>query len=439
MKESEDILKEQIKSVFDNYEDPFAAQGWEELRKKYPEKKNKKLPILWFSAAAACLILAASTYLLKNSDIKLVNEGNTTAFSDRNVPDNVQKPRASTHLGSLNATDITDATKETIVTNKVENRAQVIEKAIVVKDRFSERNTIQVATNGITANPLNIENIETVKQKGLDTVYNSSQKVIAKIDTVANKQQTNPRQKLSTEDFLKEESKLLANTSAKEKSEKKNTTTIDIFTGTFFNYHDNREAKISAGLGLNANLKLSNSVILSVGAGISQNKISYQNDVPTQLASAMVAKRTEQNSPNSMLSYSSTAINDLSFNGRLLSIDLPVALKFYPTKLRSFYISTGINSSSYISEEYTYNYNESNFTINSGEARTVQETEKANLSGFDFANSAIIAVGINQNIGKHTFIFEPYYKPALNTMGNKNLKISSAGLNLKFNINGNKK
>ncbi|MNR33694.1 hypothetical protein D3C85_1513870 [compost metagenome] len=116
-----------------------------------------------------------------------------------------------------------------------------------------------------------------------------------------------------------------------------------------------------------------------------------------------------------------------------------MVVKFFPSKKQDFYISTGINSSSYITQKYTYNYNWSNFGVKNGEAQVQQETEKSSLKGFDFANSAIIAIGINQNIGKNVLIFEPYYKPALSTMGDKNLRISSAGLNLKFNFNGNSK
>jgi hypothetical protein len=119
----------------------------------------------------------------------------------------------------------------------------------------------------------------------------------------------------------------------------------------------------------------------------------------------------------------------------LLNLDLPIVFKFYPTKKQNFYISTGINSNSYLAQRYDFNYRATNQNINNGQPTFYEETEKSRLNGFNFANSAIFAIGINQKLGKNTsLIFEPYFKPAIGYMGSNNLKINTAGLNLKFNF-----
>ncbi len=441
MKESEDLIKEQIISVFDNYEDDFAAQGWTELRKKYPENRSRKLPIWWMTAAAAaCLIMALGTFLFSNTEDKINATNPTNVASDQTLPHKkdeakeLVKPSSELAQKSQNLVANRAIAKNSVAQNNSTEQANLFNQVMLAKTGSNPEVHNHPAENQHTKAIPPAVNLE---QNNVASIIGNENHALSKTDAEEVKKES-PHTKLSTEDFLKQESKLLANTpTVKDKTANKNNTTIDVFTGTFFNYHDNQEAQLSAGVGLNANLKLSKNLVFSVGAGISQNKVSYQNDVPVEVASAMMSKRSEQNSPTTALS--STAINDLSFNGRLLSVDIPVALKFYPTKQHNFYISTGINSSSYLSQKYTYDYSASNFTINSGEAQTIQETENTHLSGFDFANSAIIAIGINQNIGKHTLIFEPYYKPALNTMGDKNLRISAAGLNLKFNFGRSKK
>ena len=50
-------IKNRIREVFDNYEDPSADEGWLLLREKFPEeKKRRPIAWLWWSAAALFLL-----------------------------------------------------------------------------------------------------------------------------------------------------------------------------------------------------------------------------------------------------------------------------------------------------------------------------------------------------------------------------------------------
>lgn len=449
MKASDEELIEQIKVVFNDYDDGLSEQGWADLRKKFPEKENKKLPIWWLSGIAASLLLVMGLYfgvvfttkktILQNAKNEKTATPSTTN-SDHIVPqnDSISNSKIAT---VENQPVIQKPTQQaTPFTERVMTENPLIASNIAVGEKQPEKNTISTAET-IKNNPQGTA-VDNGSMATTTKVENNQVAEIAQIGAPKNSiEKETPSTKLSTEEFLNKESQKLANN--KNKDIEKNSsskTTLDVFTGTFFNYHDNNEAKLSAGVGLNANVKVAKNLVFSFGAGISQNKVSYENKVPMEVSTSMFAARDNAMSlaPSSTV-YSATATNDVSFNGQLLTIDLPMAVKFYPTKKQDFYISTGINSTSYLSQKYTYNYNWSNFQIKNGEAQSRQETEKSSLRGFDFANSAIIAIGINQNLGRNTLIFEPYYKPALGTMGDKNLRINSAGLNLKFNFNGAKK
>jgi len=458
MKKSEEKLAQQIKAVFDDYDDGFAESGWAALREKYPEKENKKLPIWWLSGIAASLLLAAGLYFNQAFDTEKNILNTKTSKKDTVIAQPLENSKADIEIATTQKA--LKVEKNLATENPIQKRKSTSSN-IITNQQFAIVENKTIVPNSIGKKSIDVSNNASVNQPKAAVVIDNSVVIAAAktatVSTVENPGHNNKTAaennvppveetkttKLTTEEFLKEQSKILAANESK-KDIKKNSaskTTLDVFTGTFFNYHDDNEAKLSAGVGLNANVKVSKNIVFSFGAGISQNKVSYENQVPSQVADAMFASKSNalNAAPVSGAAYSVTATNDLGFNGRMLSIDLPMVVKLYPTKKQDFYISTGINSSTYLSQKYTYNYSVSNFSVQNGAAQPQQQTEESSLKGFDFANSAIIAIGINQNIGKNILIFEPYYRPALGTMGDKNLRISSAGLNLKFNFNGNSK
>lgn len=454
MKTSEEEFIKQFKSTFEDYNDGFADHGWAELRKKYPEKESKKLPIWWLTGVAATLLVVLGLYFYDglekqpNSKADQLADQLAGQLRDKDIATSAAQKPNTDQLKQTNsnqqtlphgikfresaATKVGEFSRNEVAARQVPSMKVVrMEPTSLIKDKVVQSDLASVSEN-LSSDSSMIANHVVSSNRGMTKTDPSSD-----VNTTNN---ATPTVKKSTEEFLNEQTQLLAKSEKKEQKTKNSSTTFDVFTSTFFNYHDNNDAKLSAGLGLNANIQVSKKLVLSVGAGISQNKVSYENKVPAEVMESMATLKSDVLSmaPTNAV-YSATATNDVSFNGRLLSIDLPVSFKFFPTKKQDFYISTGINSSTYLSQKYTYNYSLSNFGIQNGAAQAQQQTEERNLGGFDLANNAIIAVGFNQSLGKNLLIFEPYYKPALNTMGNKNLRISSAGVNLKFNFNGNKK
>lgn len=446
MKASDEELIEQIKVVFDDYDDGLSEQGWADLRKKFPEKENKKLPIWWLSGIAASLLLVMGLYfgeVFNTEKTILQNAKNNKVETPSTTNSNHITPQNDSITNNHIATVENQPTVQKPTQQAAQPSEQLITENPLIASNIAVGEPQKNTVSPVEPNKTNLPATAIVDNGSMVTTTKVENNQVAGIvQTEAPKnmvEKETPPTKLSTEEFLNKESQKLAKNKNLEKNSSSKTT-LDVYTGTFFNYHDNNEAKLSAGVGLNANVKVTKNLVLSFGAGISQNKVSYENKVPMDVAMSMfAAKDNAMSLAPSSTAYSATATNDVSFNGQLLTIDLPMAVKFYPTKKQDFYISTGINSTSYLSQKYTYNYNWSNFQVKNGEAQQRQETEKSSLRGFDFANSAIIAIGINQNLGRNTLIFEPYYKPALGTMGDKNLRISSAGLNLKFNFNGGKK
>ncbi|MFA6277800.1 MAG: hypothetical protein WC622_13690 [Pedobacter sp.] len=423
-------LVSQIKSVFEDVDDGGSENGWLALREKYP-KPNRKLPIWWITGIAASILVAFGVFLLINKSPKEIEQPTQTVQTKVDVkPATGIKPQEQPII----------LKQDKVVTSPIEKEEQPVVLA-------------QKNTPAKTVEPNAIE--EKLKVNSTEHVIALNPKVqanvVLKIDTVKEKVQQNPviannpvvtpnetkNTKKTTEEFLKEQTQLLANSSTKVVEKSKSVkNSIDVFTGTFLNYYADNAVKLNAGFGVNASVKVTKGVFVSFGAGVSQNKIDYKNSVPV----AAVASSDALSSYVAKGALTSSSISDVKVNAQLLNLDLPVTLKFYPTKKQNFYVAAGVNSNSYLTQKYTYGYNVNSVSSLGYTSEPKEEVEKTKLKGFDFANSAIFAIGINQNIGKNnSIIFEPYFKPAIGSMGEKNLKINTVGLNLKFSFTPNQK
>ncbi|MBB2145481.1 hypothetical protein GM921_08305 [Pedobacter sp. LMG 31464] len=419
----------QIKSVFEDVDDGGSDNGWLALREKYPEE-NKKLPIWWLTGIAASIVVAFGLFLVVNKSPKEIEQTTQTAKTKTDV-----KPKPSSAQGeqptSVKQDEVVASTikkeKQPIVLMQENASAKTVErKSIEEKVKTNPAENV-IAVNAMQAGVAN--KVDTVKEKIQQNAVIANNVVVTPTETKNTKK--------TTEEFLQEQTKLLAKNPTKVEDKSKSIkNSIDVFTGTFLNYYADNAVKLNAGFGVNANVKVTKGVFVSFGAGVSQNKIDYKNSVPV----AAVASSDALNSYAGKGSITTSSISDVKVNASLLNLDLPVTLKFYPTKKQNFYVAAGVNSNSYLTQKYTYGYNVNTVSSLGYTSEPKEETEKTKLKGFDFANSAIFAIGINQNIGKNnSLIFEPYFKPAIGSMGDKNLRINTVGLNLKFSFTPSQK
>jgi len=450
MKDIDEELVPQIKAVFENFDDEQSENGWAKLREKYPEKPNKKLPIWWVSIAAAAVLVAIGFLLTLDKTAQKSENGQQLV---KQQP--ISKPKTDSIINQEIISKKDEELKSAKNSFNKKNNGQEREKSIIKKPIIADVKKETVIAK--VGQPIKNESVTNPKVAVIQNPINQNAVVANKVDTaqkintqnqvIANNNGAVVKDpiivKKTTDQFLIDQSKILAQKPKEKQKPKETKSSIEVFSGTFLNYYADNAAKLNAGFGVNANVKLTKSLFVSFGAGVSQNKIEYQKSIPTEVSRSMsysaldAANAATNNNPGAT---NSTSISDISINAQLLNFDIPVSLKFYPTKKQNFYISTGINSNTYLSQKYTYGYNLSNKNV-LGITQTAkqEETEKSAVNGFDFATSAIFAIGINQNIGKNSFTFEPYFKPAIGNMGEKNLRINTVGLNLKFNFTSNKK
>ncbi len=459
-----------IKEVFANYDDGQSENGWAALQVEHKATPNTKLHF-WqiIGTAAAVVIVFGLLFFLNNTpkqslvkqivkknSIKLdVKTGTALAILKKEIV--ITKSKTVNELKyyvknkAINAlknnTKVIEVDKKQLnVNTKKQSRTYEI-KTLITENK--KEPIITIVNKPDTVNEIinnNNYNVATVVTNKPAEIKNNNATIVdidKPLEIKNNKQ--------ITEAILAERRKLpIGNNTKKMLTNQIIKNSIDIFTGSFVNYYDNNEAKVNTGFGLNANVKLSKNIIFSFGAGVSQNKISYSNNLP-KTASGFAG--TNGAAPAGQVGaggigvgssgggvITTPSITDVSVNAQLLNLDIPISLKFYPSTKQNFYISAGVNSNSYLAQNYTYNYSFSSAPGVFASTKQTEETQDRRLKGFDLANSAILAIGINQNIGKTTsLVFEPYFKPIIGTMGDKKLKINAVGLNLKFNFFKNNK
>nr|WP_294874376.1 hypothetical protein [uncultured Pedobacter sp.] len=404
----DDKFSNHIKAVFEEFDTEGADYGWAELRKDFPPKSNHKPLYLWLSGIAASLLIAGvllfNTY--NNDSVKNVTEQNNITKANPVAP---QK---------------TDSNLDTAANKEINSFDKTIVSAKIVKGiapvSLEEKQLIPVKITDTTLN----------KEPNRDSINLLANVVAVKPDSVKTTKPT-------TLEFLqkeneKENKSVLASTGKKAREDKKNAL-FDVYTATFLNYYADNPVKVNAGAGFNANIRLNKNVYLSMGAGISETNITYQSSVPSSLSNLSSGAADA-----ALMNGYVVGANGTKLDARFINIDIPVAVKFYPGKSGKYYFSTGVNSSTYLNQKYSSSISGFNPYSNSY-SDFKGKTEESNFKGFDFANSAIFAVGINQSLGKSsTLTFEPFFKPSLRGYGDKNIKINTAGLNLKLSLGGKK-
>jgi hypothetical protein len=448
-------LTNHIREVFDNYEHPDAGRGWEQLRKKLPaEQKSNKVAWLWWSSAAAVIIVFLGIGLWYTNPAKTTN----------NL---ALKPAAKKQQHATTPAQ----TKDTITTAPVQhlntqepviaqNEAPVYNRPFVlpvvppggVPPTQTENVTVghpqpgfnNTQTNAIAQTNTRVNNAKPLidSQKVNHTITGQPQ--MAATQPAVNAEQANTpvtansmakKQKTLT-DMLAENS---LNTTAKKNSTAKQAdkkVNFSVYAATYFNYAEGSANQINAGAGFTSDFKLSKRLKLSTGVALAQNSLSY-NAGPPQAANSLMAAAPALNRENS---FATAAVLPVfkNYNASLVGLDIPINIKyeFNPDKTDAF-ISAGLSSGTFIDESYTYRYGYGNgATVNDNAVQ--QQTSHNSFNNFYFGKMLNLSFGLGYPVGGNRLIIEPFVKYPLGGLGAQDIRFGSGGVNLKFSFTGKK-
>ncbi|MBD1367156.1 hypothetical protein IDJ77_25315 [Mucilaginibacter sp. ZT4R22] len=481
-------LKSRITEVFDNYEFPPADEAWLELRKKFPVKQERKIAWLWWSSAAAILLvfLGVGLWLINKPDASTnlaVNHNQPLNHATKQtdsvkhaeaVQNNVAS--AQPQQGNINDTSIntnratkgqalTPAASDTYITgnNKPAGKqyapfgnANALPVVVDGNKNTSIAKQDQNATTVAATPPVNKQapvNTTTLPDVQKPAIVKTDQQQVAKIDvpvtinsqTDAANGKASPvitKQPVKTiDDLFKDSKPQIAQQKADKKELKK--VNFSVYAATYINYAEGSANQVNAGAGFTSDIRLGKRVKLSTGISLAQNTLSYAGLPPaTGVDSRAFAAAAAPDIKQSGSFSPAASVAELkNYNASLVGLDIPINIKyeFNPEKSDT-YVSAGLSSGTFIDERYTYRYAYHNNSFGNNSVTTQDQTSTKSFNSFYFGKTLNLSFGTGFPIGKtNRLVIEPFLKYPLGGMGTQSIHFGSGGVNLKFNFKATKK
>jgi hypothetical protein len=451
-------LKSRITEVFDNYEFPPADEAWLELRKKFPVKEERKVAWLWWSSAAAILLvfLGIGLWLINKPNAPAnvaVNPKTiqpTNAVPGSNKPDSLKQPQVT----DANAIAVSPAQKPA-GGSKTNGRASGFTKTIRPAPAYTAGNNKPVNKQPVTnpvplpaytavvnkpvnkqqqpaGNPIpaisdaktsgNIaqqkQNTPVVNGKTPNSTPNAvidaqpTQPQIARVDApantsnnsinnpAANSGKTSPvitKQPAKTIEDLLNEGK--TQQVAQQKNEKKELKKVNfsVYAATYINYAEGSANQVNAGAGFTSDIRLGKKVKLSTGVSLAQNTLSYAGTAPVNNNNRAMAAAAPSIVQDGLFSPVASVAELKSSNASLVGLDIPINIKyeFNPEKSDT-YISAGLSSGTFIDERYTYRYSYRNNSAGYSSTAAVSTQDQTSTQSF---NSFYFGKTLNLSFG----------------------------------------
>ncbi len=445
--EIDNDLRDHIREVFDNFEDPNADEGWLLLREKYPEEKAKRRVIAWWwLGAAAILFLFLGIGLWKYSANNHQRGNNIVKSPVHREPANPAVQKTQPDTNAQVAATVTRPANPAVGTASTGSRTFTASNKIQKKTATPVIKTVEVSTDTFRT--------ENYQAKSIDTFKKNTNKAAALLATniSATSQATKPVQASVTgtqQPVTKPKTDMFANnntTKPQSMAEKHQTVRLSVFAATYVNYAKGSTSQANLGAGFSADFRLNKHISIETGLTISPNSLNFNTAVPTTAAQSslgVLAPAANGSFPGANLASvynSASAVTVASipafknYNAGLIGLDIPVNLKYhFNPKKYNLYVLAGLSSGTFINETYTYQYNYP--ALLSPSLQKVQdEITRKNFNSFYFAKTVNFGFGFGYPVGKSRLVFEPFIKYPLDGMGSQAIHFGSGGLNLKFNF-----
>ncbi|RFZ95105.1 hypothetical protein D0C36_06145 [Mucilaginibacter conchicola] len=460
-------LNNRIREVFDNYEYPPVEHGWAELRKKFPaEEKHNKVAWLWWSSAAAIILVVLGIGLWRNGFDDTQNTialkpaikqpvkdsviSNTVVQQQPVVaktnPSDVKQSYVSPYVQSLGVTPrVNYPANNTVVTIPV---TQQPAKVVVPENSTAIAQAKNTPATAVLTTPADsVQTLPSAVQqpqlaqatKPADDNLNATA-VQPQQNTMAATATPKPKQNSIMDMFEQEKRNQSAqkNTANKQGDKK---VTFAVYATTYFNYSEGSSNQMNAGAGFSSDFKLSKKLKLSTGVALAQNSLNYGSAATAPQAAFAAAAKAPVLKDAALFAMSAAVPVFRNYNVSMLGIDVPVNLKyeFNPDKTDAF-ISAGLSSGTFFDENYTYKYTYSNGAVanNTGAAEDHNETTHSS-NNFYFGKMLNLSFGIGYPVGTNRLIVEPFVKYPLGGLGAQDIRFGSGGVNLKFSFKGGKR
>ena len=433
----DDKLKQRIKEVFDGYHDSSAAEGWLQLREKFPERKRRRI-ILWIWLAAAVLLLfvgiSLRLYLVNNkqADNKIARNNKGVPQPSKPLP-HQQKSLADQQEADTKTNSVIGNTGYTTsAVNKIRDQLTIENTAMALassKKRNPKISKQMLAANSQASRSSHADVHQSINQSDAVTAAGANTSATANnTASIAGVKQNaampdTPEKK--TADAQLKNAKTIDHLFATDNTKSSGDLSIHndrralfgIYASTYFNYAKGSNNQVNVGAGFTADIAISKNLRMVTGFSVNQNSFAYNSSSGSNAIFPL---------PVNFIS-NTPANKDYAENASLLGVDIPLDLKYnlnYP-KIQIYFLA-GVGSGSFINESYA--------VLNSSGSTKPLTDSKKGLNDFYFARRLNLALGLGYPLGKDQIVIEPFVKYPLQGLGAKQLRFGASGVNLKFNF-----
>ncbi|HEK19543.1 outer membrane beta-barrel protein [Mucilaginibacter sp. 44-25] len=456
----DDKIASRIREVFEDYQSPPAEHGWAELKKRLPAERQKRgMAWLWWSSAAAVILLALGLGMWLNHQ--------ETAVNNMAVKPAVkQNPAITTDTGNqMQASEAPVLAQQTPAQpiahqhnwlNGMGTPTTQPGKSPVVPTSVS---TGEAYTQQPASTPLAAKAVKTDPANGPDSAKTTpamaAQQQIAQNSSAVQSNTSAATQKATDNganakvsahmmDMLEQDKAARQAKSNTETSQADKKVTFSIYAATYFNYAEGSSNQVNAGAGVSSDFRLSKRLKLSTGVALAQNSLNYNaiTSLPQTVSAASFVSSAPVLKQQTLFAMSAAAPVFRNYNVSMVGLDVPINLKyeFNPDKSDAF-ISAGLSSGTFIDENYTYRYTYSNGSLadSQGAGEDQKQSAHNSFSNFYFARMLNFSFGVGYPVGKNRLVIEPFVKYPLGGLGAQDIRFGSGGVNLKFSFKSSKK
>ncbi|WP_422079461.1 outer membrane beta-barrel protein [Ulvibacterium sp.] len=437
MKDSiDDKIVEQIKGVFDHWEEPYNPEDLEKLLKK--KKKNRKV-ILWlpFRYAAVVLVLFTTAVLVHNflknegeNEFDLPIEQNTEEVHKEK---NIEKDQFEKGSRPEQKIDILQNTEATVSRERDENGV-LTEKEISNNGKGPIKKGVTVESN-TSENPSGIKS----DPSGEKSLFSKEADSTAWVEGTLPKTDLDNK-KIIAETNEREKMARVEEEAAKELLEGKlDEETLD----------EVLQSKIRFGVVL--------SPMVNYNQGTGQSNVTFSGGAALEVP---VLKNidfyTGLSLINQRIHFEENALFNRGEGTQLKSrqviltgLELPLNLKYnFRIGEKQWFATAGVSSTTYFQEEVESTFQDTRIVFDEGlngvtEARTQESlrTERENAQSesgsFNFAGILNLSIGIELPINnkKQSLIVEPFINSSLSPVTRENVDFTNGGVKLRLNFN----
>jgi hypothetical protein len=458
-------LKNRIREVFDNFEDPSADEGWLQLRKKYPEERANRRAFawIWWSAAALLLLfMSISLWMfVKKDQTENFSAKNNKHPQSESIAANKKhsdtavttKPGEPAHQVITDANKIAENHPNTPETSSANKRsAAIVHINNSPSNKRGNQNTYQAVSIDTANKAVSTQHnqlVAAVTVNNLPPAASTSQKTQAPTNQPQQAQQqktvagqasslapvaaiTKPKQQSKSINDM-----FLNTPPAKTEMVTSEKVRFSIYAATYVNYAKGSNKQFNTGVGFTSEISITSNLKFVTGVSIGQNTLSFDSGVPTSSAQTTFTTPGASNAFNTF-SLNAKAVTVATvpvltnYDASMVSLDIPLNLKYdFNPKKHNLYVLAGLSSGTFINETYTYQYNYP--ALLSPSLQQLQgETTHSSFSSFYFAKTLNLAMGVGYPVGKNHLVLEPFLKYPLDGLGAQNIRFGAGGVNLKF-------